>query len=52
MNNKKVLMEMLDIYYPEDKRTEEYYIDFMGYKIDEDNFPTYHHIEKASDLKS
>lgn len=52
MNNKKVLMEMLDIYYPEDKRAEEYYIDFMGYKIDDENFPTYHHIEKASDLKS
>ena len=43
---KKVMKEMYKIYYDVDKE----YIDWMGYKIDEDNYPTYHHIEKREDL--
>lgn len=43
---KKVMKEMYQIYYDVDKE----YIDWMGYKIDEDNYPTYHHIEKREDL--
>ena len=44
---KKVMKQMKEIYYPEDKP----YIDWMGYEINEDNYPTYHHIEKKEDLK-
>ena len=49
---KKVMKEMLEIYYPLEKRTGDGYIDWMGYKIDEENYPTYHHIEKRETLKS
>lgn len=45
--NKKVLHEMKDIYYG----NKEPYIDFMGNKITNDNYPTYHHVEKKADLK-
>ena len=44
---KKIMKQMKEIYYPNDKP----YIDWMGYEIDEDNYPTYHHIEKREDLK-
>lgn len=44
---KKIMKQMKEIYYPDDKP----YIDWMGYEIDEDNYPTYHHIEKREDLK-
>ena len=44
---KKIMKQMKEIYYPVDKP----YIDWMGYEIDEDNYPTYHHIEKREDLK-
>ena len=46
-----VMKEMLNIYYPEDCRQGGKYIDWMGYPINEDNYPTYHHIEKREDLK-
>ena len=44
---KKVMKQMKEIYYPDDKA----YIDWMGYEINEENYPTYHHIEKREDLK-
>lgn len=44
---KNVMKQMKEIYYPEGKK----YIDWMGYEITEDNYPTYHHIEKREDLK-
>ena len=43
---KKVMKEMKQIYYDDNKP----YIDWMGYEINEDNYPTYHHIEKREDL--
>ena len=48
---KAVMKEMLDIYYPLEYRQGEKYIDWMGYEIDEDNYPTYHHIEKREELR-
>lgn len=44
---KKIMKQMKEIYYPDDKK----YIDWMGYEINEDNYPTYHHIEKRETLK-
>ena len=44
---KKVMKEMKDIFYNSDDE----YIDWMGNKIDDINYPTYHHIEKREDLK-
>ncbi|MBQ9024134.1 MAG: hypothetical protein IJ105_02800 [Bacilli bacterium] len=44
---KKVMKKMKEIYYPDDKP----YIDWMGYEINEENYPTYHHIEKREELK-
>ena len=43
---------MIKIYYPNDKLKKEKCYDWMGYEIDEDNFLTYHHIVKASSLRS
>ena len=43
---KKIMKKMYEIYYEENKR----YIDWMGFDIDEKNYPTYHHIEKREDL--
>lgn len=45
--NNIVLKEMKKIYYS--KGTE--YIDWMGFKIDDINKPSYHHIKKAEDLR-
>ena len=47
-NKRDVLHAMRKIYYPKDKP----YIDWMGFKITEENCPSYHHIEKAEDLRS
>ena len=44
---KKIMKEMYQIYYNENKE----YIDWMGYEINDKNYPTYHHIEKREDLK-
>lgn len=41
-NNRKILRDMKEIYYKNDKP----YIDFMGNSITNDNYPTYHHVEK------
>lgn len=49
---KQVMEEMLNIYYPIEYRNSEKYIDWMGYTIDDENSPTYHHITKASTLRS
>lgn len=38
---------MKQIYYPKGCN----YIDWMGYKITEENKPSYHHIEKAEELR-
>ena len=38
---------MRKIYYPKDKE----YIDWMGFKITDENKPSYHHIIKKEDLK-
>lgn len=46
-----ILKEMKEIYYPDNKSYGEFYLDWMGYKLDEQNYPSYHHIEKASVLK-
>ncbi len=48
---KRVMKEMLDIYYPKEYQSGEKYIDWMGYQIDEENYPSYHHIEKREELK-
>ena len=45
--NRTVLHDMRKIYYREDTP----YIDWMGYKITDENKPSYHHIEKKEDLK-
>ena len=46
--NNTILKQMRKVYYPEGSN----YIDWMGFKITEDNKPSYHHIEKAEDLRS
>lgn len=46
--NNEVLHQMRKIYYPKDKE----YIDWMGFKITEENKPSYHHITKAETLKN
>ena len=45
--NNEVLKQMRKIYYPKDSL----YIDWMGFKITEDNKPSYHHIQKAEELR-
>ncbi len=50
--NNIILNQMRDIYYPKEKRIGKYYLDWMGYSIDEENTPSYHHIIKSSTLKS
>jgi len=45
--NNEILHQMRKIYYPKDKE----YIDWMGFKITEENKPSYHHITKAEDLR-
>lgn len=45
--NNEVLKRMRKIYYPEGSA----YIDWMGFLITEENKPSYHHIEKAEDLR-
>ena len=45
--NNEVLHQMRKIYYPKDKS----YYDWMGFKITEENKPSYHHITKAEDLR-
>ena len=44
---KKIMKQMKEIYYTNSKK----YIDWMGYEINENNYPTYHHIEKRENLK-
>lgn len=46
-----ILEEMKKIYYPGDMSYGEFYLDWMGYELDDQNYPSYHHIEKASILK-
>ena len=45
--NNEILKQMKKIYYPKGRE----YIDWMGFKITEENKPSYHHIKKAEDLK-
>ena len=45
--NNDVLKRMKKIYYPEGVE----YIDWMGFRITEENKPSYHHIVKKEDLK-
>ncbi|MBR3116365.1 MAG: hypothetical protein IKF36_00635 [Bacilli bacterium] len=45
--NNEVLKRMRMIYYPKGYE----YIDWMGFWITEENKPSYHHIEKAEDLR-
>lgn len=45
--NNEILKQMRKIYYPKDRE----YIDWMGFKITEENKPSYHHIKKAEDLR-
>ena len=45
--NNEILKQMKKIYYQKDKE----YIDWMGFKITEENKPSYHHIIKKEDLK-
>jgi hypothetical protein len=44
--NQATLKKMRRIYYPKDSL----YLDWMGYKITEDNKPSYHHIKKREEL--
>ncbi len=46
-NNRDIFLKMKNIYY--DKNTHIY--DWMGNLLTEDNIRTYHHIEKAEDLR-
>ena len=45
--NNEVLKKMKMIYYTKDSE----YLDWMGYKITEENKPSFHHIEKAEELR-
>ena len=45
--NNEILKQMRKIYYQKDKE----YIDWMGFKITEENKPSYHHITKAENLR-
>ena len=47
MTNSEILRQMKKIYYSKDKE----YIDFMGFRITNKNFPTYHHIVKKRTQK-
>ena len=47
MTNSEILRRMKKIYYPEGTE----YLDWMGFKITDNNIRTYHHITKAEDLK-
>ena len=51
-SNNKILYEMKSIYYPLEYQDNDKYLDWMGYLITEENTPSYHHITKASSLKS
>ena len=42
-----ILKEMEEIYFDQHLID----LDWMGCKIDQDNYPSYHHIEKASNLR-
>ncbi len=46
-NNGEVLKKMKNIYYSKDKE----YLDWMGFRITDINYPSYHHIVKAEELK-
>ena len=48
---KLVLNEMKKIYYAGSEDLPTYNLDWMGCEIDEYNYPTYHHITKASELR-
>ena len=45
--NNEILKQMKKIYYPEKCE----YIDWMGFKITNENKPSYHHIQKAEVLR-
>lgn len=45
--NNEVLKQMKKIFYPKGVP----YFDWMGFKVTEENKPSYHHIEKAEDLR-
>lgn len=45
--NNEILKQMRKIYYTDGKE----YIDWMGFKITEENKPSYHHITKAEILR-
>lgn len=45
--NNEILKQMKKIYYLKGKE----YIDWMGFKITEENKPSYHHIKKAETLR-
>ena len=45
--NNTILKQMKKMYYPKGTN----YIDWMGFKITDINKPSYHHIEKAVDLR-
>ena len=45
--NNEILKQMKKIYYPKNKE----YIDWMGFKITDENKPSYHHITKAEILR-
>lgn len=42
MTNTEILRQMKKLYYPRGVE----YLDFMGFRITNDNYPTYHHIVK------
>ena len=50
--DKKVLKEMIGIFYPNDMLKKQVCYDWMGYEINDTNVLTYHHIAKASSLRS
>lgn len=46
--NNLILKQMKQIFYSKEKE----YIDWMGFKITNENVPSYHHIEKAENLRN
>lgn len=45
--NQEILRQMKRLYYSKDNE----YIDWMGFRITDENYPSYHHIIKVESLK-
>lgn len=50
--NREILKEMKEIYYPNLDIGDNKYLDWMGFEINSENKPSYHHITKYAKQKS